>query len=250
MEIAEYDLMYRIESDYWWYVGKRWLVSRLLGHWLKGTRPLDILDVGCGTGANLQELQRFGNGSGCDIAPEAVSYCHSRGLKQVVLQPSPTALPFPDGHFDVVTCLDVIEHVEDDVAMLREVARVLKPDGAALFTAPASPALWSVHDESLHHKRRYRRGELLEKMERAGLAPQKVTYLNAILLPLIVPVRWIRDRITRSKGPTSDFHLNLPRWLNAFFLASFRAEWVWLRFAPLPFGLSLCCHAGKEPRVM
>lgn len=244
METAEYDLMYRIETNYWWYVGRRWLVQRLLRQALRRNRP-EILDVGCGTGANLMSLAALGNATGCDISPEAVQYCRSRGLDRVVLQPGPVSLPFPDGSFGLVTCLDVIEHVDDDAAMLGEIARTLRPGGTALITAPAHPALWSVHDESVHHQRRYRRTDLLAKLGRAGLVPRRTTYLNGFLLPLIIPVRWLRDRLVRPKETTSDFHLRLPPWLNAVFLATFRAEWAWVRFAPLPFGLSICVLAEK-----
>jgi SAM-dependent methyltransferase len=246
VEQAEYDLMYAMESDYWWWVGRRWLVMRLIGRWLNPGGPLALLDMGCGTGATLMALGRFGKATGCDISPEAVSYCRSRGLDRVVLQPGPVTLPFPDGSFDLVTGLDVIEHVEDDAAMLGEIARVLKPGGAVLLTVPAYPALWSVHDESFHHKRRYLRRDLLQKLVAAGLGPRHATHLNALLLPLIVPVRALRDKLTRPRGLTSDFHLNLPRWLNAVFLAVFKSEWLILRFVPLPFGLSLCCLARKE----
>ena len=164
----------------------------------------------------------------------------------MVHQTDPLRLPFAAGRFDLVTCLDVIEHISDDVRMMEELARVLKPGGAVLFTTPAHPVLWSVHDESVHHQRRYRRSEFIEKLHRAGLILERFTYLNGLLLPLIVPVRWLRDRLTRSKGTTSDFHLQLPRWLNAAFRLTFCAEWAVLKFAPLPIGLSLCCLARRK----
>lgn len=245
VEHAEYELMHRIELGYWWFLGRRGHALRLLERWTRGARSLSILDVGCGTGANLLSFRKFGRVTGCDIAPEAIAFCRSRDIAEAVLQPEPDRLPFPDASFDLITALDVIEHIRDDAAMLREMFRVLKPGGAAFFTTPAFPALWSVHDESLHHMRRYRRRELVDKFVAAGFAAEQVTYLNGLLLPLIVPVRWLRDRLTRSKGATSDFNLDLPPWLNTTFLAVFSAERAWLRFAPLPFGLSLCAFARK-----
>ncbi|MEK7765581.1 MAG: class I SAM-dependent methyltransferase [bacterium] len=246
MELGEYELMYQIEQRYWWFLGRRGHALRLLERWTHGARGLDILDVGCGTGANLLAFRRFGAVTGCDISPAAVAFCRKRGIADAVVQPEPDRLPFPDGRFDLITCLDVIEHVKDDVGMLREMCRVLKPGGAAFFTTPAFPALWSVHDESLHHMRRYRRRELVDKFAAAGFAAERITYLNALLLPLIVPVRWLRDRLTRSKGATSDFNLGLHPALNALFLAAFSSEAAWLRFAPLPFGLSLCALARRD----
>lgn len=244
VESAEYDLMFRIEQTYWWYTGRRALVVNLLRRWLRPVAPLAVLDVGCGTGANLLALRVLGETAGCDVSPAAVEYCRARGLAGVVLQEL-DRLPFPEARFDLVTCLDVIEHIEDDVAMMREIGRVLKPGGAVLFTTPAHKALWSVHDESVHHKRRYARRELTDKLRAAGLAPARLTYLNGLLLPLIVPVRWLRDKVVRPKGVTSDFNLDLPAWMNAAFDLIFRSEWLWLRFAPLPLGLSLCALARK-----
>jgi len=246
MERQEYDLMYEIEHTYWWHVGKRALIVRLLRRWLGAKGPFDVLDVGCGTGGHLLALRAFGPVAGCDVSAEAVAYARSRGLEGVVHQPEPARLPFPDGRFDLVCGFDMIEHVDDDVAMLTEMRRVLKPDGAVFLTVPAFPALWSVHDEAAHHRRRYRRKELLEKVAAAGLEPGHVTYFDAFLLPLIVPVRWLRDRIVRPKAVTSDFHLRLPRWLNAAFLGIFVSEWAILRFLPLPVGLSLCVLARRK----
>jgi SAM-dependent methyltransferase len=246
MEAHEYDLMYEIEQTYWWYVGRRELAMRLIRRWLKAPGPVELLDIGCGTGGNLLALRRFGNAAGCDIAESAVAYCHSRGLAGVVHQPDPHRLPFPDGRFDLVTAFDMIEHVDDDIAMMREMARVLRPGGAVFLTTPAFPALWSVHDESAHHKRRYTNRILLARLRDAGLEPARVTCLDAFLLPAIVPVRWLRDRIVRPKETTSDFHLKLPGWLNAVFRMIFVSEWAILKFAPLPLGLSLCCLSRKK----
>ncbi len=246
MESGEYDLMFRIEQTYWWYTGRRFLVVNLLQKWLRPAAPLAILDVGCGTGANLLALRALGDTAGCDVAPAAVAYCHSRGLTGVVPQ-VPDRIPFPDGQFDLVTCLDVIEHIEEDTAFMREIGRVLKPGGSVLFTTPAHKVLWSVHDESVHHKRRYARREFTDKLRAAGLLPARLTYLNCWLLPAIVPVRWLRDKIVRPQGVTSDFNLNLPGWLNRVFDLVFKSEWLWLRLAPLPFGLSLCALGRRPP---
>ena len=175
-----------------------------------------------------------------------MEYCRSRGLTQVVHQPDPNTLPFPDAQFDVVTCLDVIEHIKDDVGMMREIGRVLKPGGVALFTTPAHKILWSVHDESVHHERRYSMKEFRDKLGQAGIPRAHATYLNFILLWPIVPVRWLRDKMHKGETPTSDFNLDLPNWLNGLFHLLFAGEWLWLTFLPLPLGLSICA-LGRKP---
>jgi len=245
MEKPEYELMYRIETTYWWYTARRWLVMRILRRHLKGS-SLAGLDVGCGTGGNIMALNKFSTMSGCDIAPEAVDFCRNRGLTSVVLQDRPDGLPFPDSRFDFVTGFDVMEHIENDARMLADMARVLKPNGLILLTVPAYKSLWSVHDESMHHKRRYDRADLLEKLGAAGFVPERTTHLNAFLMLLIMPVRRLLTLTKRGREMSSDFNLPLPRWLNAIFHVVFCSEWAILRFLPLPFGLSLLCVARKR----
>jgi len=245
MEKAEYDLMYRIETRYWWYVARRWLMIRLLGRSLR-SGGLKGLDVGCGTGGNIMATRKFGEMSGCDIAPEAVEFCRERGIAAVI-QDQPDALPFPDSSFDFLTSFDVLEHIGNDAKMLADFARVLKPGGLALITVPAYPSLWSLHDDSMHHIRRYTWKEVVEKVRSAGFHPEMVTHINLFLLPLILPVRWLRDKFTRKKGVTSDFNLNLPGWMNFIYKVIFCAEWYWLRFVPIPAGLSLVCVMRKKP---
>lgn len=246
MESAEYDLMYRIEHSYWWFVSRRKLVVRLLRSWLRPAGPLAILDMGCGTGANIMALREFGEAAGCDIAAAAVAYCRSRGLSGVVQQTDLTRLPFEDNRFDLVTGLDVIEHIGDDLGMMREIRRVLKPGGALFLTVPAYPALWSVHDESMHHKRRYTTRGMKDTLTTAGFRVEHVTHFNLLLLPAILPVRWLRDKLTRSAGTTSDFNLDLHPVLNTLFQWIFFSEWAILRFIPLPAGLSLVV-LGRKP---
>lgn len=248
MEPHEYDLMHELERSYWWYPAKRSLVVNMIRHWIRPAGPVRLLDVGCGTGANLPALRRFGTVTGCDVAEPAVRYARGRGFADVVLQPDPHRLPFPDGRFEIVAALEVLEHVDDDAALLRDIGRVLAPHGTVLLSVPAHPSLWSIHDEAAHHRRRYRKADLLKTLAAAGFEVERTTYLNGLLFPLIVPVRWIRDRIVRRRGQTtSDFHVRIPRWLNALFRFIFASEWQVIRRMPLPVGLSLCCMARRTP---
>lgn len=244
MEKAEYELMYRIENRYWWFVGRRWLAMRYLARHLRGTQ-LQGADIGCGTGGNIMATSRLGAMTGSDIAPEAVEFCRERGI-EAVLQEAPDRLPFADNRFDFLTVFDVLEHIENDQGMLSEFSRILKPGGLVIMTVPAYPSMWSVHDESLHHVRRYGQAELRNKIRDAGLEQVRLTHTNLFLLPFIIPVRWLRDRLTRKKGATSDFNLDLPGWLNLMFKAIYCSEWAVLRFVPLPAGLSLLCIARKK----
>ena len=100
------------------------------------------------------------------------------------------ALPFPDGAFGLVTAFGVLEHIEDDAGAVREWARVLRPGGQLVLLTSAYRWMWSGHDVSNHHVRRYRRHKVGDLVRRAGLEPQRVSYANAALFHPISRGPW------------------------------------------------------------
>ena len=135
MQQHTYSIMYEVEESHWWFAGRRRIIAGFIDRicqQLKREQPR-ILDVGCGTGANLEMLAQFGAAEGVDVSPEALAFCRARGL-QNVRQSQAERLPYEDNSFDIVTGLDVVEHLDDDVGGLREMFRVLRP-GGYLFTA-------------------------------------------------------------------------------------------------------------------
>lgn len=252
MEHAEYAVMYEAESRHWWFQGSRRVLLSLVRRYRPAARegaPLRLLDMGCGTGITLDRLGR-GEGLaafGVDLEPSALAFCGERGLSRLA-RASVTALPFPAGTFDVVTALDVVEHVPDDVAALGEAARVLRPDGVAIVTVPAHAWLWSDHDRALHHQRRYSRALLAERLRAAGLVPLRLSYYNALLFPGVAAVR-LGQRLARALRPAapdaiprSDVRLP-PAPANAILREVFAAEGAWLTHADLPLGVSLVAVA-------
>jgi SAM-dependent methyltransferase len=215
-----------VEDRHWWFRGRRrllWALLRRTGGLPAGAR---VLDAGCGTGRNLVE---FG-GVGVDPAPEAVAACRARGLTDVVRAPV-EALPFPDGSFDVLLAADVLEHVGDDAAALRELRRVARPSARLLVTVPAHPRLWRAHAAAPHHRRRYRRAELLARVRAAGWEPVVATWWNAFLLPAIAVAR------RRSRGAD---HARTPAWLDGVLALPLALEaWLIGRGVRLPAGVSL-----------
>lgn len=211
MEIAAYAAEAAVEAEHWWFVGRRRLFAHIVGG-LGITADAAILDVGTGTGTNLRLLRDLGfvEVSGVDYSPEAIRFCVEKGLGAVE-RGDIGALPFPDGRFDLVFATDVIEHVDDDLAALREIRRVLKPGGRVLLTVPAFPILWGLQDEVSHHRRRYRLGELLGLIRAAGLDPQRHFYFNYLLfLPILAARRLMRLFNIRL---ASENEVNT-RWLN------------------------------------
>src|SRR5262245_60411748 len=171
MQEHTYEIMYDVEGRHWWFAGRRKIISSFVKEICSdiGKRRPRILDVGCGTGANLQMLSNFGVAEGVDVSTEALNFCRARGLTKV-RQGAAEALPFENASFDLVTGLDVVEHLDDDVAGLSEMRRVLRPGGRAVLFVPAFMFLWGVQDDISHHRRRYTRAELAAAIERTGLA--------------------------------------------------------------------------------
>lgn len=237
LETELYDRHFDTEDRHWWFLGRRRMVMDLLGETGAHGR---ILDLGCGTGGTLPHLAPFGAAVGLDPAPEAAKYCRSRGVPLVV--GSGLELPFADASCDTVLAMDVIEHVPDDVTLLREVRRVLRPGGVLLVTVPALPWLWSSHDDLHHHYRRYTRRTLESSLRAGGFRPAKVSYYNGLLLPLAIA----RKIFYPFKGRDEHHLVDLPGPLNNVLRGVLDLEaWI-LRRCNLPLGGSLIAAARPD----
>ncbi len=235
METELFDRFYEVEDRHWWFVGRRKIVlDQLKQAGIGGP----VLDIGCGTGGVLAHLKSFGPAYGIDPTPEAVEFCQRRGLP--VMLGSGFDLPFPDATFDAILALDVIEHVDDDVALLCEARRVLKPGGVAVLTVPALQWLWSDHDVVNHHYRRYNRRTLERAVWRAGLEPERTSYYNALLLPLAAT-----RKVMHRKNGAGDHLDEVPGPLNAVLRGVLTSERPMIRRWELPIGASLVCTARR-----
>lgn len=169
-----YDLRYISDIEAWRIRAKRDLVFKFWGKYqskvTKGMNKMpNILDFGCGTGV-LQE--QFENkfkvkAFGIDISKKAINYCQKRGLSRVKVFRG-IKIPFKTNYFSLVTAIDVLEHINDDLQALREIKRVLKKNGLAILLVPAHSTLWSTRDVNLKHFRRYNAGELEKKCNTVG----------------------------------------------------------------------------------
>jgi ubiquinone/menaquinone biosynthesis C-methylase UbiE len=241
MDVDYFARLYALEEKHWWHSTRRRMVLAQLEDRYRGRQDLRLLDVGCGTGRMLSELGHFGAEAGLDLSDEALAFCRRRGL-DCVLKSSVLQLPFPDATFDVVTALDVIEHVEDHVGALRECRRVLKPGGRIFIFVPAHRWLWSLQDEVSHHFRRYTSRTLREATYAAGYRIERLTYMNAFLLPAILLGRlWLR-LLLRFKDVTDENQLH-PKWSNGLLSRLFGSEIPLLKRMDLPIGASLLCVA-------
>jgi SAM-dependent methyltransferase len=243
MQQHTYSIMYEVEGKHWWFAGRR----RIIAEFVEGVcrdmgklRPR-ILDVGCGTGANLQMLSQFGAAEGVDVSSEALDFCRARGLAEVK-QGAAESLPFADASFDLVTGLDVVEHLDDDIAGLSEMRRVLRPDGRAVLFVPAFMFLWGVQDEISHHRRRYTLTELTQRLGDAGLTVERASYANITFFVPILAGR-VLMRLTGLR-PASENNITIGA-LNGLLGRILGAESWWLRRMNFPFGVSIICVARK-----
>jgi SAM-dependent methyltransferase len=241
--------MYRLEDTHWWYVGMWAITSALLQSAAAG-RPdhqwHDVLDAGCGTGGAICRLPEGCRAVGVDLAPEALELCQKRGLQRVS-GASVEHLPFADESFDLLLSSDVIYHlgVAHDREALREFNRVLRPGGVAVVRVPAYDWLRGAHDEAVHTRHRYTRGELRDKLAAAGFEVVRITYANSLLFPLALAKRLLEGRLTSStselESPSRPLH-----WLGT---AALGLEARLLGAFDLPWGLSVIGVGRKrEPQ--
>jgi SAM-dependent methyltransferase len=238
---------FELEDRHWWFVGRRTIFLSLLDAHLPAipsARTRDILDVGCGTGTMVRHLGRYGEARGADTSGEAIRFCRERGIDSVV-QTSGTTLPYDEDSFDLVTALDVIEHIDDDRGTLTDLRRILRPGGHLLVSVPAYEFLWGPQDEVSEHKRRYTLKELGRRLDEAGFHTRRLTYFNTLLFPPIAAIRLLRPHRPGRSEPKSDFRFTVPRWACRTLAAIFGMEAALLRRVDLPFGVSILALAVK-----
>lgn len=242
MESAEYHKMAAAEDGMWYYRALHAHLGRELAARLP-VGPARILDAGCGTGGLIRRLatrRPEWTWTGVDVEPLACELARKSGAKDV-REASVTALPFGEGEFDAVVSADVLYHLDDDEAALREMFRVLRPGGVAVINVPAHRWLWSYHDVAVHGRRRYVRSELAGKLARAGLRALRLTHWNTVLLPVIVA----RRKLLPAPADGSDVRLSAP-WVENTLAAVMAGEAAWVRtVSSLPVGSSILAVARR-----
>jgi len=213
-----------------------------------------VLDIGCGAGNMIHHLARYGRVQGIEVDARPVAMARARGYD--VRQGDATRrIPFDDASFDLVTALDVIEHVDDDAAMLREAYRVARPRGILAVSTPAFQSLWSYNDEINGHKRRYAPRELCARIEGAGWRVRRLTFGFFLVFPLSAPLILLRNRLGAKKELRSH-HLSQDEYqvemepvsplVNTLLRAVGRVEAALISRVDLPMGTSLMV-IGEKP---
>lgn len=242
MDRIVYDRMAAHDSTHWWYRARRDILSRYLTRYGNLPKHARILEIGCGTGHNLPMLGAFGHIDAIEIDPAARDIASARLGKPVGEAPLPELTGVDRGAYDLIAVLDVVEHIDDDVAALRAMAGCLRPGGKILITVPAHQWMWSAHDVVNHHHRRYSKKTLAAAIERAGLTHNGLRWFNSLLFPAAVAAR-IAGRLT-GKDDSDDSPPAKP--LNAAFEKIFALERHLVGRIPLPPGLSIITLASRD----
>jgi ubiquinone/menaquinone biosynthesis C-methylase UbiE len=246
MEQTEYEKMYDLEDTYWWFQGRKSIIFSILRKFklLGNKKRRSVIDLGCGTGLILAELNEHATTLGVDFSTLALQFCRQRGIDNMVCA-DVTRLPFDDASFDLLFALDLIEHISDDTALMKEMHRICRPRGMVMLTVPAYKFLWSEHDEALHHHRRYSADEFRKLIAEAGFEPLKFSYCISFMYLPIVVFR-VLQKLIKPKGSPQTHLIVLPKWINSLLIRILKIEARLIRHVNFPFGISLICLAQKK----
>lgn len=246
------------EDRHAWFAGRTRAILKYLDAEMAPRRADEerlVLDIGSGAGNMAHHLVHYGQVIGIDFNPRPLPVAQMRGLD--VSQGSGDALPFPSATFDLVAMLDTIEHIPDELAVLRECQRVLKPGGKLIITVPAFMWLWSYNDEINAHQRRYTVPEVRQKLDLCGFAVKRISYNNFFMFPPIALIRMSRPYSPSLQSPhlTADTDVYqvemepIPEPANAILHVIGWLEAEMLARMSLPFGVSIICVAEKPEEV-
>ncbi|HEX3423591.1 MAG TPA: class I SAM-dependent methyltransferase [Sphingomicrobium sp.] len=235
MERAAYREMADLDQRHWWYRARRQIIEELIRREVRPPERATILEIGCGTGHNLEMLGRFGRVDAIELDDESRSIAQSRLGRDIMSARLPELNGIAERHYDLIAALDVIEHIDNDVEAIAAISTRLRPGGKFLMTVPAHPWMWSAHDAVNHHKRRYSKAALKQLINESPLRLDKVGYFNSLLFPLAVA-----DRLVSKLRGKDEAEVKLPSTpINSGLEAVFASERHLVGRLPLPPGLSL-----------
>jgi SAM-dependent methyltransferase len=237
-----YTTLDSVQERHWWYTARRSILEKVLQRvHAEGVPNGTLYDLGCGVGANLPVLEKFGPTVGVDMSAEAIDFCRRRGRSNVTQANLNLLEGIPDGSGSVVVLADVIEHLDDERPCLQAAYRTLAPGGVLLVTVPAYMFLWGPADELNHHKRRYTASRLRRVIE-PDFRIEHLTYFNTLLFGLVAAGRFGEILFKRGGDDTAKLP---PTPLNQALATVFGLEAGIVPRRRLPFGVSLLCVARK-----
>ena len=238
-----------IERDHYWFATRREVVRDVLRDAVPDLAERALFDVGCGSGGLVQFLGESGVrlAGACDVYPESLALVRRRVEAPLVLVDEGRFPPLAPG-YTLLSLFDVLEHIDDDIGTLGHLLEILEPGGILVLTVPAHPFLFDEMDEIAHHRRRYRRRELGDKLRSAGFRVLRLTHFMAPLVPLVT-LRWLARALPGRSSSLERRRAELRVFpvLNGLMRAVLQLERPLVRAGALPFGSSLIAVA-ERPR--
>jgi len=235
MERAVFDRMAELDEEHWWFTARRRILAEVISRVVRPPKTARLLEVGCGTGHNLPMLAHFGEVDACELDDAARTLASERFGRPVREAKLPDLGMFPEGAYDVIALLDVLEHVPDDRPAIDAILTRLKPGGALVLTVPANPWMWSAHDVAHHHFRRYTKRQLKSLALAAGYRIELLSYFNSLLFPAVAAARIVGKLGGRD---AADDSMPSPV-VNGLLDRIFGLEAALVGRVPMPFGVSL-----------
>lgn len=238
---------YRAEREHFWFKGFRQFITPLVDQAIAGRSHVRLLDCGCGTGTNLDIFRRRTDAFGFDLTPGGLRFARTHGGLRVA-RASITHIPYASSTFDVVTSFDVLQCLTEaqETQAVAGMARVLKPGGALILNLAALELLRGSHAVLAEEVRRYTKPLVRQALSRAGLVPERITYTNFSLFPLMLLTRWLQ-RMRGADRPdviTEDIAIP-PAPINTAFTGLLSLEARALRVTDFPVGSSILVLARK-----
>ena len=242
MEERTYGYNYKFEEEYWWYAARRKIMLDWIQQFIQKDNSL-ILDYGCGTGKFTEFLLNLGyRVESADMSKKAIEFCRKRGLQNVI---NLNESELQSDRYDLIVMGDVLEHIEDDIGILKSLKYKLKPNGQILITVPAYNWFWSGEDHISHHVRRYTLSIVKRIVLTAGMRVKKASYFNTFLFPIIALIILTKKILFPKTQKETDLQEIWPP-VNNLLKAIFESEKLWLRFLYFPFGASIIVWVKKE----
>jgi SAM-dependent methyltransferase len=242
----EYELVHQVQNHHWWWLGRERIIETLIEKHLDTSVKLEIADVGCGFGANISMLRKYGDVTGLELNAAAIDTVKSRwgDSVQAVRWESPNALAM---RFNFMLLADVLEHIPDDKGAIDWINEHLLGNGYVLITVPAHGFLWTQMDDVLDHHRRYTRKTLLELFD-DRFEIVYCSYYNMFLFP-VKACFVLFDRLKRKLFPSAvkrSYNDVPPSLVNSIFKHILMLESSVIRRTTVPFGVSLVCLVRKR----
>jgi len=245
MDAEAYKEMIELQEEHWWFVARRDVIQSFIKIQMPQGSESKVLEIGCGVGGNIGLLSQSGHYRGIDMHKPAIDYC-SEKYPQFEFQCTRVediSQEFSSNKFDSIYVLDVLEHIDDQVAILKSAQNYLTQSGKILLTVPAFKFLWSPHDEFVHHVRRYTKAGLKKVLEDSGYKVERISYFNSILFPLAL-IQRLGMRVLNRKLNT---HLSTPPTIVNWLLKVIFTQEAWiLKRINLPVGLSIIAVVSQK----